>query len=279
MRARFGGLVRLTHPFPSLLDGLVVGAVATVAGGDLATSIRLAVAMVGLQASIGALNDVVDAPHDAVSKPGKPIPSDLVSPDAARWVVVGGAGIGLLLSIGSGPTQVVLAGIVLAIGYAYDLWFKGTPWSWLPFAVGIPLLPVFGWVGAAATIPASFDVLLPSAVVAGAALAISNSRADAERDTAAGIRSVATALGPSRAWAIQAMLLAIVIVTALATLALSGATVLTLAAALVACGVVIAGVALGRAGDAGRRQVAWELEAIGLGLLAAVWLAGLPGGG
>ena len=31
---------------------------------------------------------------------------------------------------------------------------KGTAWSWLPFAVGIPLLPVYGWLGAAGALPA-----------------------------------------------------------------------------------------------------------------------------
>ena len=39
------------------------------------------------------------------------------------------------------------------------------------------------------------------------------------------------------------------------------------------------GVALGRAGDAARRERAWELEAVGVGLLAAAWLAGIPLGG
>jgi hypothetical protein len=34
------------------------------------------------------------------------------------------------------------------------------------------------------------------------------------------------------------------------------------------------GLAIGRGGDAARLERAWELEAIGLGLLAAAWLAG-----
>ncbi len=63
-RNALGGLVRLVHPFPILLDGIVSGAVALLAGGDAPTALRLGVAMVALQASIGALNDVVDAPID-----------------------------------------------------------------------------------------------------------------------------------------------------------------------------------------------------------------------
>ena len=68
------GHVRLTHPFPSLLDGLVAAAAAAAAGGDPGTAVRLGVSMVLLQASVGALNDLVDAPSDAGRKPGKPIP-------------------------------------------------------------------------------------------------------------------------------------------------------------------------------------------------------------
>ena len=115
----------------------------------------------------------------------------------------------------SGPGLVALAGAVLAIGYAYDLRAKGTAWSWLPFAIGIPLLPVFAWFGTTGELPGSFAILLPAAVAAGAALAIANALADVERDRAAGLRSVALRLGPERAWTVQAVLLAAVVAAAL----------------------------------------------------------------
>ena len=44
------------------------------AGADPAVAARLGVSMTALQASIGALNDLVDAPSDRGRKPGKPIP-------------------------------------------------------------------------------------------------------------------------------------------------------------------------------------------------------------
>ncbi len=47
--------------------------------------------------------------------------------------------------------------------------------------------------------------------------------------------------------------------------------------AALAAGLVIAvGIALGRRGDAARRERAWEFEAVGVGLLAAAWLAAVP---
>ena len=279
--ARVAGLVRLTHPFPCLLDGVVVGIVAAIAGADAATATRLGLAMTLLQASIGSLNDLVDAPRDAGRKPGKPIPAGLVSPAVARMVVAAAGAIGVVLSAPSGPATVALAVVVLGIGYAYDLGFKGTAWSWVPFALGIPLLPVYGWLGAAGRLPASFAILLPTAVVAGAALAISNALADVDRDAASGVESVARRLGPGRAWAVHAVLLAVVVAAAFVTLARDGgpgaAVGLGPVIAALAAGLIITGgIALGRRGDALRRERAWECEAVGVGLLAAAWLAGVP---
>jgi len=231
--------------------------------------------MVALQASIGALNDLIDAPRDAGHKPGKPIPAGVVSPSNARVAVLVTAAVGLILAVPSGPATVVLAAAILAIGYGYDRFAKGTAWSWLPFAVGIPLLPVFGWLGATGSLPRAFAVLVPVAVIAGAALAVANASADAERDAAAGVDSVARRLGPGRAWAVSSGLLLVVVIAAIATMAATAAPV-ELAAAAVAGLVIGGGVVAGR--DAGRvgRERAWELEAVGVGLLAIAWLAGIP---
>jgi 4-hydroxybenzoate polyprenyltransferase len=272
-----GGLLRLVHPFPSLLDGLATSVVALIAGADPAVAGRLGLAMVALQASIGALNDLVDAPADAGRKPGKPIPAGLVPVRVARLVVVGGAVVGILLAAGSGAPLTALAVGVLAIGYGYDLLAKGTAWSWLPFAVGIPLLPVFGWYGAAGSLPESFALLLPAAFAAGTALAIANARADLERDAAAGLDSVAIRLGPARAWVTGAGLLGAVVAVAVGSLAVRGTSPLALAGTVAAALVIAAGLVLGRAPAAGRRERAWEVQAIGVALLAATWLAGYGG--
>jgi len=255
---------------------VVVGVVALIAGGDGITAARLAVSMTALQASIGSLNDLVDAPRDAGHKSSKPIPAGLVSTRLAVTAVLVGGGVGIALAIPSGWGMASLAVVVLAIGYGYDLRFKGTAWSWLPFAVGIPLLPVYGWLGAAGTLPASFAVLLPVAVIAGAALAIANARADTELDTEAGVDSVAIRLGLERAWAVNAGLLAIVATAAFATLAIGAASAGVLVGAVAATLVIGLGVLIGRDGDRVRRERAWELQAVGLGLLALAWLAGVP---
>lgn len=231
--------------------------------------------MTALQVSIGAVNDVVDAPRDAGRKPGKPIPAGLVSPGLGRVVAVAGAAVGLGLAIPSGLATVALAAVVLGIGYGYDVWFKGTAWSWVPFAVGIPLLPVFGWLGVAGSLPGLFAILVPFAVLAGAALAIANALADAERDAAAGLDSVALRLGPDRAWVLQAALLAVVVAAALLTLASGDASAAVLLGAAGSGLLIILGVVLGHHGDSTRRERAWEIEAVGVAVLASIWLAGL----
>lgn len=231
--------------------------------------------MTALQISIGAVNDIVDAPTDAVGHPAKPIPAGLVAPSVVRAVAVGGAGIGLVLAATTGFAVTVIAAAGLAIGYGYDLRFKGTIWSWVPFAVGIPLVPVFGWLGGAGRLPAAFTVLIPMAVLAGAAIAVANARADIDRDRMAGVDSVAARLGDRGAWGVNAALLVVVLAIALGSLWARPAGVIELAAAIGAGAVIgvgiVAGVWPGRLG----RQRAWEIEAVGLGLLAAAWLGGV----
>ncbi len=270
--ARLAGLVRLVHPFPSILDGLVSGAVAYLAGAAPVDAARLGLAMTALQFGIGVTNDIVDAPRDAGHKPGKPIASGLVSPSIAGAVAVVCFGGGLVLSSVSGPPTVAVAIVVILIGLAYDLRLKGTAWSWLPFALGIPILPVFGWLGATGTLPPVFGILLPVAVAAGAALAIANALADVERDQAAGTVSIVTALGPHRAWVVEAGLLGLVVAAALASaLVLEAPSGGVLVVALAGC-VPMAGLGMGRGGGADRRERAWQVEAVGIAALGLAWI-------
>lgn len=273
------GRIRLVHPFPSALDGLVVAAISIVAGGGPLTVVRLGFAMFALQASIGALNDIVDAPRDAGRKPGKPIPAGLISRRTAQAVAVAAAVGGLALSVPSGPLTVALAVAVLAIGYSYDLAAKGTAWSWLPFAIGIPLLPVFAWYGTAAELPAFFRVLIPAAVGAGTALAIANARADLERDVASGIDSIAIRLGHDRAWLASTTLFAIIGVVAIVTMLMAGAPTATIVGAM--SGILIVGIGVDTARNRSPLHLerAWEFDAIGVAVLAAAWLAGIAGAG
>jgi 4-hydroxybenzoate polyprenyltransferase len=259
-----------------VLDGLVSGSVAILAGAAPGTALRLGVAMTALQLGIGALNDVIDAPRDAGLKPRKPIPAGLVSRQGGLAIAFTAFGAGLLLAATEGPLVAGLAVVVIAIGLAYDLRLKGTAGSWLPFAVGIPILPVFGWVGATGGLSILFVVLVPAAVAAGAALAIANSLVDVERDRAAGASSVAAALGEERARGVAtALLVGIAVAAALSSFALGGVAIAAVIVGVVGCLPVLA-TWLARSPDPGRRELGWRAEAIGLGVLAVAWLAAVP---
>jgi 4-hydroxybenzoate polyprenyltransferase len=254
----------------------VVAVVATVAGATSADAARLGVSMTLLQFAIGAVNDLVDARADAGRKPRKPIPSRSVRPAEARVVAILAAGAGIVLAAVS-PVMVALALVVLGIGLAYDLFAKGTAASWVPFAVGIPILPVYGWLGATGSLPDLFRLLVPVAAVAGAALAIGNALVDVERDQAAGDRSVALVLGRGPASLLVVGLHLFVAAVAVLSLVVLGApdgwvVVTAIAAAVPLLGSLL-GVLAARGSDATPRERAWEVQAVGMGSLAVTWVA------
>lgn len=255
---------------------------ALVAGGDPPLAARLGLSMTLIQFAIGSLNDLVDAPRDAGHKEGKPIPAGLVSPGMARQLTAGCAALGLALAALSEPLVLALALLVLAIGVAYDLRAKGTAMSWAPLALGIPLLPVYGWFGAAGTLPAVFLALVPIAALEGGALAIANSLVDIERDRAAGGASVATRLGPRSASIALLVGQLLVGLLAIGTASAEGAPggwlwAVTLAAATPVIGAVVSLASIHR--PPSWREVGWEIQAVGAGVLAVAWLGSLGAGG
>jgi 4-hydroxybenzoate polyprenyltransferase len=262
----------------------VVALVALVAGGTALVAIALGVSMTLLQFAIGTLNDLVDAPRDAGRRRGKPIPDGLVSERTARVVLATCATVGLALALLVEPPLVIVALLGLGIGVWYDLRAKGTSLSWLPIALGVPLLPVFGWYGATGTLPAAFAVLVPAAALAGAALAIANASADFERDAAAGVVSLAVSYGPVAATGFALALQVVVAVVAVVSCSLLGGSGMWLNAVIGVSPVPALGALLGfvfsRRGP-GFREFAFEVQAVGLGLLAVAWVNALsvaPGG-
>jgi len=126
-------------------------------------------------------------------------------------------------------------------------------------------------------------VLVPIALVAGAALAVANAVADVEGDLAAGIETVATSLGLDRARRIGGALEGLVVLVALSSAALLGADVAWLAVTGGGSILVLVGLVLGWSSRPTTRRHGWEVQAVGLALVAAGWLgalasAGLPAG-
>jgi 4-hydroxybenzoate polyprenyltransferase len=250
-----------------------------IAGADPARIALLAVSMLLLQFGIGAANDWADAAADATARPSKPIPAGLIRRPAAARIAWGAAAAGLALAALAGLPTLAVAGAGLATGLVYDLRLKRTRWSWLPYAVGIPLLPVFAWVGATGSLPVSFAVLVPIAMAAGAALAVANAVADVEGDLAAGIETVATSLGLDRARRIGGALAGLVILAALTSAALLGGDAAWLAVAAGGSIFALVGLRLGWSHQPTTRRHGWEIQAVGLAIVAAGWLGALASAG
>ena len=187
----------LVHPGPIAIVLAATGAFAVLFERGLppvSVAAPLLLAMFGGQLAIGALNELVDAELDAPAKPWKPIPSGAVTRRGA-WVVVA-LGLVVMAAFGSRLDRLALLLLILgtALGLAYDLWLKRTPFSWLPYVLALPLLPI--WVRTAIL---GFDarLLLLFPLGAGAVVAVHLAQAlpDCESDRRAGLRNPVSRLG------------------------------------------------------------------------------------
>jgi len=272
------------------VNAVATGGIAVLAGADPATALRLAASMACLQASIGTVNDLVDAPLDAVSKPGKPLVAGHLSGSAARAWAGLTLVLGLIVAAPSGLPTVGVAAVGVGLGYAYDVGLSRTALSWLPLSVALPLVPIFAWLGSTGTVPPGLAALVPVAVLAGGALMVGNGLVDVERDAPAGKATVVVRFGPRRAWLAHALALAAAVALALAlapggevgAAASGGGTrpAISLLAQARTFGVPLGGalIAVGAwllaRPRASVRERGWELEAIGTAVLGLGWLAG-----
>ncbi len=278
--------LRLVHPFPSFLNGAATLVIALLAGSGLAVAVRLGLAMTALQFSIGALNDVADAPLDRGRRPIKPVAEGLLSQRFGRAVAATSALVGLALAAVSGPVLVAVAALGLACGYAYDVRLSRTILAWLPLSIALPLVPIFAWLGATGRVPIGLIALVPIAALAGGGLTVGNALVDVDADRRRRVPSIAVRLGRPAAARLHALLLAVAALLAVIALPRSSSPA---AGALVVLGAAVLGlgvVALFRAGAPGRGGLArpgWQVEAVGAALMGVGWLAALaesgPGAG
>jgi 4-hydroxybenzoate polyprenyltransferase len=204
-------VLQLFHPIPSLLTTLAALAFAAIFG--IGPRDRrfwwIGAIMLLVQFSISALNEWADAELDARAGRQRPVVLGQVSPGAALGVAVVCAVGAFLLSVLSdlGPFALLLVGVGTACGWAYDLWLKATPLSFVPFAVAFPLMPF--WIGVLAGRPlTSLVVLFLGGSPLATAIHLADAIPDRDRDRNAGLKTLAVALGkPAAEMAAACMLL------------------------------------------------------------------------
>ena len=203
----------------------------------------IAAIMLLVQFSISGLNEWADADLDRRAHRRRPIPLGLVSPAAALSVAVVGAVGAFLLCVLSnlGPFALLLVGVGTACGWAYDLWLKATPLSFVPFAIAFPLMPF--WIGVLTGRPlTSLAILFLGGSPLATAIHLADAIPDRDRDREAGLSTLAVALGKPRAEMAAAGLLLIGALVSIVLLIRRGQTsIAALLLVTIAASAVVAG--------------------------------------
>jgi len=191
---------RLLHPFPSFLVTLASALFAELAAGGHAPVdrlTRLVLSVACSQFAIGSANDVIDRALDAATKPWKPIARGLIRPRSAAILALALSVVCLALSASLGAATLAAASLGLGCGLLYDVWLKRTSWSWLPYGVALPTLPIWAWA-AMDKLTARLLPAYPLGLLLGLALHLANTLPDLEGDRAFGVRGLTHALGLRR---------------------------------------------------------------------------------
>ncbi|HZT05987.1 MAG TPA: UbiA family prenyltransferase [Chloroflexota bacterium] len=258
--------VRLIHPFPALTvsaTGFGIALVAAPLQWDAA--LRILAMILASQVAIGSFNEYCDAPVDAIGQPWKPIPAGLLTRRDALVQATAGLVACLAIAASFGAVTAAIAVAGCAIGGLYDSALKRTPWSWLPYVVDVPLLPIWAW-SAAGVLTADLIWIYPVGGLLALSAHIANAIPDDAEDRSTGAHTIVQQLGMERALALlrvsflgAGLLGALTILPSHFSLPL-----LTIGAGAGAVGLV--GVWL--MGRADRRRLAFRLIALAAGLLA-----------
>lgn len=261
--AHITALVRLAHPLPTLLNALVAAALTTTAGGSTAQAALAAITMLGIHTSIGAMNDLLDQSSDQ-GRTEKPLVGGNASPREARVMVVVAATAGLAAASALSTTSLAIAAAGATLGYLYNAGIKRTPVSFLPFALGVALIPAFSWSAAGAQLPTAIATLCLIALPGGSALALQNALADRELDKSVGAKGAVVRLGRQRTILLIALLHGLTYLLLLVSAPTNASPVLLAVGGLL----LVVGVTLSTRLPRALRQRGWELSALALACCA-----------
>jgi 4-hydroxybenzoate polyprenyltransferase len=292
---RLRGYAALLHPFPVAMTVFAAALFAVVAArgrpdplamGWLVLSVLLS------QVAIASLNDYHDRALDAATKPWKPLPAGLVPPTAALAIAGAATPLALLCAVPLGPPALLAAAVGTASGLIYDVWAKGTVWSFVPFVVAFPVLPIWAWSAVAPFEPRLLEAyLVGGPLVLG--LHLADTWPDLESDKAHGVEGLAHHLGARRTRALMWVCFGATPLVLVALALLPGRTPgALLAAAGVGGALILAALTLSRGGTlprasgaaawgdtAGRGwQAAFALLATAAVVLGLGWLASMAFG-
>lgn len=191
------GFYRLSHPVPVLFHTVAVTIFVLVAAWphfNWSVIALVIAAHVAMQLSIAVLNDYCDRRLDTLGKKDKPIPLGLVLPREALFAGLLLIVLMVVLLLPLPPLALLVSCLYLALGQSYNLGLKSTPLSGIVFALAIPLIPLYAFLGVGHLLPVILW-LVPVAALLGIGINLANSLSDIEEDAANGARTPAVVLG------------------------------------------------------------------------------------
>ena len=191
------GFYLLCHPIPVLFHTIAVTVFALIASWphfNWSVIALVIAAHVAMQLSIAILNDYCDRRLDMLGKKQKPIPLGLVRPQEALVVGLFAIIVMVVLLLPLNPLALLVSCLYLVLGQSYNLGLKSTPFSGVVFALAIPLIPLYAFLGVGHVLPVILW-LVPVAALLGVALNLANALPDIEEDAAHGARTLAVVLG------------------------------------------------------------------------------------
>ena len=201
-------LLRAAHLGPSVAVTTIAALLALAMGLPAHRGVVVTMAVFTGQLTIGWGNDLLDIDRDReVGRSDKPLANGALAPSfVVRWLIVAAVTcvvLSLLAGWRSGLTHLTL---LVAFGHLYNVSFKATPWSWLPYAVAFGSLPaVVGLANSPPQWPPAW--MVGAAATLGVAAHFLNTLLDLDDDAATGVRGLPHRLGAMRSRLIATALL------------------------------------------------------------------------
>lgn len=137
-------LVLASHPLPTLAMTVGLAVAAALTGRTLLEVGLVAATVLTGQLTVGWLNDVVDRDRDRqVGREDKPVALGWVDPGTVTFSIAVVVLLVIPLSVANGTYAGIAHLAAVGSAWLYNLWFKKTALSWLPYAVSFGLLPAF----------------------------------------------------------------------------------------------------------------------------------------